>query len=66
MIFYFIRCPARINQNTETNRLIISNKAHNHEIVNKRRVSGQLKSDRVKMGLPAEYLKSKRDKANAT
>lgn len=62
---YLIRCPARINQDIETNRIAITKPNHNHEVVNKRRVSGQLKSDRVKMGLPAEYLKSKRDPVDA-
>ncbi|CAO1429450.1 unnamed protein product [Diamesa tonsa] len=60
-----LKCPARINQDIETNRIAITKPNHNHEVVNKRRVSGQLKSDRVKMGLPAEYLKSKRDPVDA-
>lgn len=49
-------------QNTETNRIAMTNLKHNHEVIMKRRVSGQLKSDRVKMGLPAEYVKPKKQK----
>ena len=50
-----------MSQDTKTNRLIISNAKHNHPIINKRRIAGELKSDRVKIGLPAEYRKIKKN-----
>lgn len=49
-----------MSQDTRSNRLIISNVKHNHAIISKRRTAGELKSDRVKHGLPAEYRKIKK------
>lgn len=57
-----LNCQARVTQNTDTNRLEVTDKnIHNHEVVNSRRKVGELKALRAKYGLP---LTSKRNTRN--
>lgn len=61
MFFNFIRCKARICLDTKINHITIQKPEHNHGILTKRRDRGQLKYDRFKMGLPAEYGNKRKD-----